>query len=243
MSIVAPAAALGEFGHPAMVVRDAPAPDPPSRAAGRRAHVTRLRERAAASKNAGVDGMRESDEELMARAGRGDREACARLVERHLGRIHAFATRILGSPAEGEDVAQEVFLRLWKHAGRWKPSGAKLSTWLHRVALNLCLNKKERQRETPSEHVAETAQGGDDPDAVARRRDMERHVNAALGTLPTNQRAAITMCHYQGMKNAEAAEVLGVSVEALESLLARGRRGMRARLAVVAGDLLDGGVA
>ncbi len=243
MSIVALTAALGELGRPAVVVRDAPAPDPPSRAASRRAHVTRLRERADASNNASVDRTRESDEELMARAGQGDREACQRLVERHLGRIHAFATRILGNAAEGEDVAQEVFLRLWKHAARWKPTGAKLSTWLHRIALNLCLNKRERQRETPSEHVAETAHAGDDPDAVARRRDMERHVNAALGTLPTNQRAAITMCHYQGMKNAEAAEVLGVSVEALESLLARGRRGMRARLASVAGELLDGGVA
>ena len=136
-----------------------------------------------------------------------------------------------------------MFLRLWKHAGRWTPTGAKLSTWLHRIALNLCLNKKERLRETPSEHVAEAAHPGDDPDAMARRRDMERHVNAALGALPTNQRAAITMCHYPGMKNAEAAEVLGVSVEALESLLARGRRGMRARLANVAGELLDGGVA
>jgi RNA polymerase sigma-70 factor (ECF subfamily) len=177
----------------------------------------------------------------MLRVGRGDRDACHMLVERHLGRIHAFATRVLGNAAEGEDIAQEVFLRLWKHASRWQPTGAKLTTWLHRIALNLCLNKKERRRETPSEHVPETRDPGPEPAEAARRREMERLVNGALADLPTNQRAAITLCHYQGMRNAEAAEILGVSVEALESLLARGRRGMRARLADVAGELLEGG--
>ena len=241
MSIGATAAAVANRGLPAMVVWEAPALDPPSRAAGRRAHAARLRERAVTSKKTGVKGQGESDEELMARAGRGDHRACEELVERHLGRIHAFASRVLGSTTEGEDVAQEVFLRLWKHADRWKPAGAKLSTWLYRVALNLCLNKKERRRETPTEHVAETVAAGDEPGAIVGRRDMERQVNSALRELPTNQRAAITMCHYQGLKNAEAAEVLGVSVEALESLLARGRRAMRARLAAIAGELLEGG--
>lgn len=215
--------------------------DPPSRARQRRAPARRLRGRAGASQNASVATRGESDEQLMVRVGHGDREACHLLVERHLSRIHAFATRVLGSTNEGEDVAQEVFLRLWKHAGRWRPTGAKLTTWLHRIALNLCLNKKERTRETPSELAVEHAEGGPEPAEIAGRRDMEKHVNAALAELPTNQRAAITLCHYQGMRNAEAADILGVSVEALESLLARGRRGMKKRLADVAAELLEGG--
>ena len=71
---------------------------------------------------------------------------------------------------------------------------------------------------------------------------MQEHVNAALATLPTKQRAAITMCHYQGMTNFEAAEILDVSVEALESLLARGRRNMRSKLSELASELLEGGI-
>lgn len=207
----------------------------------RRARTRRLRGREGASQNAIVVMRAESDEQLMVRVGQGDRQACQRLVERHLSRIHAFATRVLGNDSEGEDVAQEVFLRLWKHAGRWRPTGAKLTTWLHRITLNLCLNKKQRSRETPSELAMERADDGPEPAEVARRRDLENHVNEALAELPTNQRAAITLCHYQGMRNAEAAEVLGVSVDALESLLARGRRGMKKRLAAVAADLLEGG--
>lgn len=221
--------------------RAPPALDPPSRATVRCARANGLRGRTDATENAPVATSAESDERLMVRVGRGDRDACRELVERHLGRIHAFATRVLGSAIEGEDVAQEVFLRLWKHAGRWRPTGAKLTTWLHRIALNLCLNKKERRRETPSEHVAEGADLGPEPSEVAGQRDMEKHVNAALAELPTNQRAAITLCHYQGMRNAEAADILGVSVEALESLLSRGRRGMRKRLEGVAHELLEGG--
>ena len=185
--------------------------------------------------------QRDSNEQLMVRVGRGDRDACRLLVERHLGRIHAFTTRVLGNRSEGEDVAQEVFLRLWKHASRWQPTGAKLTTWLHRIALNLCLNLKERRREIPSEHVPDAADPGPGPAEAVRRKEMERHVNDALAELPTNQRAAITLCHYQGMRQAAAAEILGLSVEALESLLARGRRGMRSRLAGVAKELLEGG--
>lgn len=218
------------------------ASDPPSLAGKRRAHASGLRGRAAASQNAPVPAASESDEDLMVRVGQGDADACRVLVERHLSRIHAFATRVLGDAGEGEDVAQEVFLRLWKHAARWRPTGAKLSTWLHRVALNLCLNRKERKRETPSDLAGETMPDArPTPAEVSQRRDLERHVGAALSDLPPNQRAAITLCHYQGMRNAEAADVLGVSVEALESLLARGRRGIRARLAGVAAELLEGG--
>ena len=216
-------------------------PDPPSRTETRRVHASGLRGRAVASKNAPVPSVDDSEDELVRRAGRGDTEACRVLVERHLSRIHAFSTRVLGSSVEGEDVAQEVFLRLWKNASRWKPTGAKLSTWLHRVALNLCLNKKERSRETPSELAELAPDEAGEPAEVAQRRDIERHVNRALADLPTNQRAAITLCHYQGHRQVEAAEILGVSVEALESLLARGRRGLRARLAGVAPELLEGG--
>jgi len=181
--------------------------------------------------------LEDSDEMLMLRIATGDREAFRRLLERHLGRLVAFAARALGDRTGAEDVAQEAFLRLWTHASRWQPT-ARLSTWLHRVALNLCLDRLRRAREVALDEIAEPTDPG--PPLVARMqaRDIGRHVNAALAQLPAQQRVAITLCHYQGLRNTEAAEVMGVSVEALESLLARGRRTLRIHLRALLPDLL-----
>jgi RNA polymerase sigma-70 factor (ECF subfamily) len=179
----------------------------------------------------------DSDEILMLRTGAGDREAFRQLLERHLGRMVAFAARVLGDRAGAEDVAQETFLRLWTHASRWQPT-ARLSTWLHRVAFNLCLDRLGRAREVALDDIAEPRDPGPSPIASMEARDIGRHVNAALAQLPAQQRVAITLCHYQGLRNVQAAKVMGVSVEALESLLARGRRTLRARLRALLPDLL-----
>jgi RNA polymerase sigma-70 factor, ECF subfamily len=178
------------------------------------------------------------DELLMSRVAQGDHTACRKLVERHLGRIVSFAARTTGDRAAAEDIAQEVFTRLWVHASRWRPGPARLTTWLHRIALNLCLDHSARRRGESLADVPEPLDSTHDAARVAQERDLQRHVNRALQTLPDAQRAAITLCHYQGFRNVEAAEVLGVSVEALESLLARGRRAMRERLRAVAPELL-----
>jgi RNA polymerase sigma-70 factor (ECF subfamily) len=174
----------------------------------------------------------------MVQVGAGNRDACRELVERHLGRIVAFATRSLGERAEAEDVAQEVFERLWIHAGRWQAGRARLTTWLHRVALNLCLDRLSRRRERPLDETPEPPDSSPSVTAVLEQEDIGRYVNEELMTLPERQRIAITLCHYQGLRNIEAAEVMGVSVEALESLLARGRRTLRSRLRQLAPDLL-----
>ena len=179
-----------------------------------------------------------SDDTLVARVGAGDALACRELAERHLGRIVSFAYRMLGNHADAEDVAQEVFVRLWTHAARWHPGGARLTTWLHRVALNLCHDRWARVRERPMEAAANLPDPRPSPAMMLHERDIARHVSAALEGLPERQRAAIALCHYQGLGNIEAAGVMEISVEALESLLARGRRGLRARLAAIAPHLL-----
>jgi RNA polymerase sigma-70 factor (ECF subfamily) len=178
------------------------------------------------------------DDLLMARVARGDHAACRVLVERHLGRILAFAARTLGDPAAAEDIAQEVFTRLWIHAGRWQPGGARLTTWLHRIALNLCLDHSSRRRGETLVDMSDAVDPTHDAARDAEERDLQQHVTAALQSLPAAQRAAITLCHYQGFRNAEAAEILGVSTDAVESLLARGRRTLRRRLRAVAADWL-----
>ncbi len=181
--------------------------------------------------------MDDSDESLMLKTGAGDREAFRRLLDRHLRQTVAFAARVLGNHAAAEDVAQEAFLRLWSHAPHWQPA-ARVTTWLHRVALNLCLDVRRRGRDVALDDVAEPLDPAPLPLACVQARDLGRHVNTALAELPVQQRVAITLCHYQGLRNTEAAEVMGVSVEAVESLLARGRRTLRARLTALVPDLL-----
>jgi len=182
--------------------------------------------------------VNDSDEDLMVRAGTGDRAACERLVERHLGRVVGLAQRMLGNRSDAEDIAQDVFLRLWSAAPRWQHGTARFSTWLHRVAMNACLDRIAKKREVTGDEVPDVADARPDPSGVVQAADLARHVNAALARLPDTQRAAVTLCHYQGLRNVEAAEVMSVSVEALESLLARARRALRAHLGAVAPALL-----
>lgn len=181
--------------------------------------------------------MDDSDETLMRRTGAGDRDAFRLLIERHLGRIVAFASRVLGQHAAAEDVAQDTFLRLWTHAAAWEPN-ARLTTWLHRVALNLCLDRRRRASPMGLDDVDEPRDPGPSPLERTHSLEIGRHVNAALAELSPQQRVAITLCHYQGLRNREAADVMGVSVDALESLLSRGRRSLRARLHGLLPDLL-----
>jgi RNA polymerase sigma-70 factor (ECF subfamily) len=182
--------------------------------------------------------VNEPDETLMLRVGTGDHAACRELVDRHLGRVVAFAGRMLGDRATAEDVAQEVFLRLWSHAQRWRPRGARLTTWLHRIALNLCLDCLARRRETPLDEVEEPADPTPHPTVLLQEQNLSCQVEKALAELPGSQRIAITLCYYQGLRNSEAAEMMEISVEALESLLARGRRTLKSRLRAVAPDFL-----
>jgi len=178
-----------------------------------------------------------ADAALVARVGAGDPAACRALMEAHLGRIHACAWRMLGDSGEAEDVAQECFLRLWRQAAAWRAE-ARDATWLHRVAYNLCVDRLRRRRRTGTEEPADPADPAPGPAAEHQRAQVRRAVAAALGRLPVRQRAAIALVHYQELGNVEAADIMGVSVEALESLLARGRRALRAALRDVQDDLM-----
>lgn len=152
------------------------------------------------------------------------------LVRLKLPRIVALARRTLGDQGDAEDVAQEVFTRVWRHAAKWQPGTARFDSWLHRVALNLCHDTYRRRRETPTATVPETIDPAPRPDEAALATDTGSIVERALMTLPPRQRDAIVLTYYQELGNGEAASILGVSVDALESLLARGRRTLRARL-------------
>ena len=174
--------------------------------------------------------MLDPDADLVARAGRGDRAAAQALMARHIGKLLALARRMLSDPAEAEDAVQDAFIQLWTHAARWEPGRAKIGTWLYRVTLNKCYDRLRRRPTTRLDEAAEIADAAPGPDAGLQAASVSAAIEAALAALPERQRAAIQLCHFQDCGNIEAAEILGISVEALESLLARGRRALRARL-------------
>ena len=171
----------------------------------------------------------------------GDRAAAAQLVDRNGPRLLAVARRMLGDEQAAEDVVQDAFLRLWRVAPQWRAGQAMVSTWLHRVALNLCYDRLRRKRETLMPEPIERADETPDAEEGLQRAQLAARVRAAVAMLPPRQRAAIALCHYEELSGAEAAEILDVSVEALESLLARGRRALRTALAADGPAATEGG--
>jgi RNA polymerase sigma-70 factor (ECF subfamily) len=174
---------------------------------------------------------RDPDAELVAQVGKRDPAAVRTLIARKLPRLLALAVRMLGDRMEAEDVAQEAFLRIWQHAPRWREGEARFDTWLHRVALNLCHDRLRKQRHEPADELPEAADPGPLPDARLEARARDARVQAALAGLPARQREALVLNYYQELSNLEAASLMGITVDALESLLARARRNLRAQLA------------
>ena len=178
---------------------------------------------------------RDPDAELIAGVGRQERSAVRTLVARKLPRLLALATRMLEDRMEAEDVAQEAFMRIWKQAPRWREGEARFDTWLHRVALNLCYDRLRGRREEPVEELPDPADPAAAPDAQLEAQleaqSRAARVRAALAALPARQREALVLSYYQELSNIEAAPLMGITVEALESLLARARRNLRAQLA------------
>ena len=171
------------------------------------------------------------DEDLVRRVGGGDPAAIQALMARKLPRMLALAQRMLNDAAEAEDVAQEAMLRAWKQAPRWTPGKARIDTWLHRVALNLCYDRLRRRREIATDTPPEQVWDGPSPDRGLLAAETGGRVQLALAALAERQREAIVLCHYQELSNIEAAALMDISVEALESLLSRGRRALRQALA------------
>lgn len=171
------------------------------------------------------------DRALMARVGAGEAAAFRLVVTRNISMIHALAWRMLGDAAEAEDVVQEVFAKVWTNAAGWTPSGGGLGGWLRRIATNLCLDRLRRRRPLSAEPApdrADESPAADEAIDAARRGEA---VAAAIQALPDRQRAAIVLTYHEGLPNAEAAEILGIGVKALESLLVRARQALTRALA------------
>lgn len=168
--------------------------------------------------------------DLLARVATGDRLAAEALTDMIAPRLLRFAARMLGDLAEAEDVTQEAMLRLWRMAPDWHAGGAQPSTWVFRVASNLCTDRLRRRRPL--------AEAGPDLPDMAQSQDARlmqaaraRALETALQSLPERQRQAVILRHLEGLSNPEIAAIMIVGVEAVESLTARGKRNLSAILA------------
>ena len=169
--------------------------------------------------------------ELLARFAKGDRSAAQILTARLAPFVLAQAYRMLGDRAEAEDITQDSLLRLWHAAPDWQPGQAKVTTWLYRVASNLCIDKMRKTKRHSGEAVPELPD--DRPNMERRLQDRARAqaLRAALGGLPERQKQAMTLRHLEGLSNPDVAQIMQISVEAVESLMSRGKRSLAHALA------------
>lgn len=178
----------------------------------------------------------ETDEELMVRIASGDAMAFRHLVERHQSLVIATITRMIGS-AEAEDLAQQVFLNVWKSAPRWRPE-AKLTTWLLTIAKRLVFNESRRRgraRLIPQSREAEDERpdhpdGTPGPDQQLLGKELHRAIEEALASLPEKERLAVILRRYEELPYEEIADVLSLSLPAVKSLLFRARKSLREKL-------------
>ncbi len=181
-----------------------------------------------------------SDEALMARIAGSDAQAFEILVRRHQRHILNLIYRSIGDRTQAEEVAQEVFLRVWRAAEDYEPK-SKFTTWVYRIAVNLCLDAlKEMHRRQPFVHLYAGAENQDENDGVLNGCDSARSLEellidkeetsrifAALQDLPANQRLAVILKKFDGLSYDEIGRVLGCSVSAVESLLVRAKITLR----------------
>ena len=187
--------------------------------------------------------------QLVALVTQGDSRAFAELTQRHLPAIETCARRILADETAAQDIAQETLLVLWQRSSEFKPEKARLTTWLHRVAHNRCIDLLRRQkRETPmpsndlferqensvygsgANNVSDFSLGTAPPTSLEASNEKAAAMDAALRKLPESQRTALVLTYYQNLSNREVASVMNSSTRAVESLLCRARGNLKKQL-------------
>jgi RNA polymerase sigma-70 factor (ECF subfamily) len=180
-----------------------------------------------------------TDAGLLKAAAAGSHAAFAEIASRHYQPVYRLAWRMTNGAADAEDMAQEAFVKLWKNPSQVREAGA-LKGWLMRVAANAVIDRGRKPKSSALDDAPEVADPQARPDAPLDRAQAARLVDARIAELPERQRLALSLVYFEGLNNIEAAAVLEVSVDALESLLARARRGLKDSLSAEWRELLGG---
>lgn len=179
----------------------------------------------------------------MAKIAEGDQDAFEILVTRHQTTILNLIYRYVGDRTQAKDLAQELFLRVWKAAKSYRPE-AKFTTWVYRITANLCFNELKSSRRkkwlqflrSDADHETRTEDDLPDrspsPEDLLLAKERSRQISGALQSLPENQRMAIILKRYDDLSYEEIARVLGCSVSAVESLLVRAKRTLQEKLKI-----------
>ena len=180
----------------------------------------------------------EQDVLWMQRVAQGDMQAFEQLIETHQSRIIGTVAKMLGDDTDAEDIAQQVFIRVWKSASRYQPT-AKFTTWLFKITRNLVFNELRRRKRHPAqpleheeaEHHFQAADTSSmSPDASMLDTELQQAIQAAIDSLPEAQRMAIVLRRYEDMPYEEIGEVLDLSVPAVKSVLFRARTELKEKL-------------
>jgi len=174
--------------------------------------------------------VEEDERQIIEQILAGSDVAFRQILDLHTQRIFNYVRRMTSNSIEAEDIAQETFIRFWVSRDRFDPDRVKLTTWLHRIAHNLCIDYF-RRRQLQERQVPVQSDSQDSPDTDYELSIRAAVVHKALMTLSERQRSAIVLCHYQNFSQHDAAHILGLSVDALESLLRRGRSKLKQILA------------
>ncbi len=173
----------------------------------------------------------QSDAEVMKRIADGDAQAFASLTKQHLPRAYALAYRTLMNSAEAEEIAQEAFTKVWVKAREYDASRAAFATWLHRIVVNLCLDRiRQRKPHDGEDALAMVADTRESSESLASNAEEAELVREAVAALPEQQRLAVSLCYFEEYTNPEAAKLMGLHIKALEGLLVRARRTLRDKL-------------
>jgi RNA polymerase sigma-70 factor, ECF subfamily len=171
------------------------------------------------------------DHELLALIQDGNGQAFATLVERHTERFYRLAYRYLQSKAAAEDVVQDAFVKLWENPAIWQPErNSRFTTWFYRVVVNLCLDAQKRKKPVALDEEIPLIDDREPVDETMMRIQEQKALEKEIAALPERQRTALNLCFDEGLTNQEAAEVMGVNLKALQSLIMRAKTTLKERL-------------
>jgi RNA polymerase sigma-70 factor (ECF subfamily) len=164
------------------------------------------------------------DESLISQIQEGSHVAFATLVNRHSNRFYRIAYRLVSSKDDAEDIVQDAFLKLWNRPNLWDPSkGTKFTTWFYRVVINLCLDHRKKKKLVNLSEGIEFADEKPGADVLLDVHQKQALLERLICELPERQQLAINLCFYEGLSNNDAAQIIGVRVKALQSLIMRAK--------------------